>query len=166
MTKLAYERPVMRAEAFATNAYCNSCASSVSWTGCLVATVKNFWGGIVAKGWFSSNPNPMINQNTGRQQYYYKECEDHEGHQVDEHTYYLEWSENRNSFYMYRENSKSGYYDQLDGTMTDSGADSLQVRGALDGWQYSMATGWWYSDDRIGEATYDVDGGLVLTVSG
>lgn len=48
MMKLAYERPVMRAEAFATNAYCSACGGQVSFLDGALSLAKD-----LVSGWFT-----------------------------------------------------------------------------------------------------------------
>lgn len=181
MMKLAYERPVMRAEAFATNAYCGPCQSQPTWMDCLKVTL----GSITA--WFSSVKIPMVNPNSGDQQYYYNECTDHED--TNDGIYYLEfsqdqtnWNGGKPTFFLYKENEKSGYgASDLSGgswlspkpsdqaTVTSPGT-GLQVNKGNNGWCNASINrwdkdNWWYSDDCLGNVTF-TQGDVKLTVSG
>lgn len=181
MMKLAYERPIMRAEAFATNAYCGACESQPKWSDCL----KVVFGNITAL--FSSVKIPMLNPNTGDQQYYYQECTDHED--TNDGIFYLEfsqdqtnWNGGKPTFFLYKENEKSGYgASDLNGgswawpepsdqaTVTSSGT-GLQVNSGSNGWSHAFgdrwdASKWWYSDDCLGNVSF-TKGVVSLTVSG
>lgn len=151
MTKLAYERPVMRAEAFATNAYCDNCTKLLTWTGNLIAWLRDL-GENSTKYIFSNESYQLMNnQVSGRQQYYYTGSSEDEN---DNNVYFLEYSVNGNDFFLYEDLNESGVYQ---GRKWQSGKGTLQVAdsGKGDfGWEASWATGVWYADYNHGNLDF------------
>lgn len=118
--KTKYERPLIKAELFQTNAYCGSCTGQVQLNGKLIVDEIN------PGGWTwnpdrvnytthhefkESNKTSMINSNTGQQQYYYN-CLDGDGYYLE---YSAHWSESQElsggnpTFFLYKEtNGKNG----------------------------------------------------------
>lgn len=151
--KLAYERPMMRAEGFHANGYvalCEDVPGSTNPVAYIVAKLGN-WRWI-----FDASPNYAKNDGTGDDQWYYNEYNGvlSDEHQADEAfmnsiqnntagvnadsdytgtgTYFLEWSEPNNRYYVYEDESDSGY-DPNGSTggqnVTQSGVGTLQVNG-------------------------------------
>lgn len=161
MTKLAYERPIMRAEAFATNAYCTGCvrepAGSKSFLRYLLQGV-----GVL---FFNTDQNKNTNMNTGADQFYYTESQEFDFTDED---YFLEYSAQNNNYNLYKDLSDSGYGAKntisilgsvipLNKETQVSGVGSLQTAGFLgrdDGWCTSShnpagTTNNWYRPDKV-----------------
>ena len=157
MMKLAYERPVMRAEAFATNAYCDGCNRLLTWTGNLIGKLTSMFAPTTDEFIFSADSyRSMNNQVSGAQQYYYTGSNN--TNKDDKNTYYLEYSADGNDFYLYRDEELSGYYDRKYGNRTQTGVGTLEVANRrLDWspWEHSDATGWWYADYNLGKIGFE-----------
>lgn len=164
--KMAYERPVMRAEMFQTNGYCGDCMDVPTAAGSVI-TAKV--GDI--KYFFSTVRIAQTNPNVGTPQYYYDEHEDYldvSGNAGG--THFLEYSSDRNAFFIYQDATGSGlgakdgveYAGGLsakpssNSVITD-GTGTLQVNGYLDaasngGWTHAFgqtswnANNWWRPD--------------------
>lgn len=167
MMKLAYERPVMRAEAFATNAYCNGCKKQASFTGILTGILND-----ITYLFDSASRRDMINQDTGLKQYYYTGKSNVEN---DENVYFLEYcasAEKGKDFFVYQDlGEKSGYCQEFGGPISGGlhdlwgdhncdgkGKDTLQVAQGpgQSGRMYSDKTYMcWYADLNLGNITYE-----------
>lgn len=164
MMKLAYERPVMRAEAFATNAYCNSCNRTPNFGDTLTVTWKSLLGRVSTYLFSSSTKMSMINQDTGVEQYYYtgKNADTSDGD-----TYFLEYcatGKPNEKFFLYRDLEDSGYcmtegeHEWYQHESDKSGVGTLQVAQGtyLFGWSTSAKTGLdWYADYNMGNVKYN-----------
>ena len=166
MTKLAYERPIMRAEAFATNAYCNGCKKQASFSGMLTGILDG-----ITYLFDSVTRTDMINQDTGLKQYYYTGKSNVEN---DENVYFLEYcasAEKGKDFFVYQDlGENSGYCKDFDnfieGGIHDQwgkhhcdgkGKGTLQVAQGVDqsGRMYSNKTYMcWYADLNLGNIDY------------
>lgn len=141
--KMKYERPVMRAEAFQTNAYCGDCNRLPG------PTEEHTILKAVSKYCASLGRNPRLelyfdmdtrvdglSDSHGLGQHYYHEYTgtDFVGNNGTDFwdfgntTYYLEWSARDRAYYVYQENPDSGYSDILYGD-TDGGENKLQING-------------------------------------
>lgn len=166
--KLAYERPVMRAQQFQTNAYCESCMrvpNGVKEDNYIKVTLRGdedaaTYGQTL---WFSAVAVPTINQNTGAAQYYYHEHESYKdtGYQANG-MYFLEFSAGRteqygkDTFYVYKDMADSvEYTPNIYITDPDrgfkSGVGSLQVNGGWSdhAWSSHDGGGWYKSDSSV-----------------
>lgn len=164
MMKLAYERPVMRAEAFATNAYCSNCRRLLDWTGNFIGKLTDFlssWLDIYNDEFIFSADSykSMINQVSGRQQYYY--VGSNNTNKNDTNTYFLEFSakaDGTGNFYLYQDQELSGYYDEKNGNRTQSGVGTLEVADRSrdwDPWEQSNVAGTWYADFNCGKISFE-----------
>lgn len=175
MTKLAYERPVMRAEAFATNAYCNSCKKQASFSGMLTGMLDD-----ITYFFDSVTRTDMINQDTGLKQYYYKGKSNKEN---DDNVYFLEYcasAEKGKDFFVYQDlGTNSGYCHQSNTIVgyiahetfgshecDTKGDGTLQVAQGVgqSGRMHSDKTYMcWYADLNLGNIDYKHD--IVYTQS-
>lgn len=176
--KLAYERPMMRAQEFRANAYCAGCERVLGTTSSIF---KVKWDSKYY--YFDTNPVSMRNPNNGNTQYYfnehaeYKDASSHDGNTLGnaDGVFYLEFSNSYLDFldthYLYQENSDSGYgASKLDGnrpaadaTVKPGSGVGLQVNSGDNGWcintwaNKSNPDNWWYSDDEKGRVSYAQD---------
>lgn len=161
MMKLAYERPVMRAEAFATNAYCNGCKEQAKWDGVLTGIVNeiSYFFDVVTR-------QDMINQDTGLKQYYYTGKSNVEN---DENVYFLEYcasAEKGKDFFLYKDLGKESGYCKHNGSLLhvlghecdESGDGTLEVAqggegnsGRMYSWKTNLC---WYADLNLGNIRY------------
>lgn len=148
--RLVYERPVMRAEVFRTNAYAEGCKREFdSATNYLKFLLKG-----VGALFFDMTQHKTTNMNLGFEQYYYKEAEKYD---YTDETYFFEYSAENRNYNLYRDNDNSGYGRTSSGEVQVSGKGNLQTAGfnGGTGWQNTLfnpdgVTGHkYYTDDVV-----------------
>ena len=167
MEKLVYERPIMRAELFRTNAYAEGCAREVDSKTDYIKYLLNSVTLI-----FDITKHDTINMETGKSEYYYKQTAENDA-AVDGNMYFLEYSQQRNDFNLYQDRDNSGYgakeiygIPNLAGNKTQvSGRGTLQSSGAFgytgswceSPYNPSGTTNNWYMPDKLikRDITYD-----------
>lgn len=164
--KMAYERPVMQAELFATNAYCGACNRNQQIVGQQLVVDWNIKGNWKSNGWSSSSiwdaedyakyseqfdlshtflqssKAPVRNPNTGATQHYWTcNCTDH-----GDDVYYLEWSD-------FWTNSVNGGKDTFVLFKETGKASGLQIPSNVGSWPDYNPSG--NNDLGIAQVTFD-----------
>lgn len=158
--KMAYERPVMKAELFAANDYVAACTKMPQLSGFIEVihkTIKLLFKGIL-------NGEGMIysyNQYSGDDQFYYVGYDKETGEKTD---YYLEYSAHQNgAWVLYEESGASTGYYKYDGSGNKysssnydqifDGSSTLQTNTGAEP-TFAKDSGWNYRETKY----YDSNG--------